>query len=393
MKRTLVEVFCGLAALVLMVSFHHQIARIETQQKDVSELERKVDKAVAAAGDQHNFQQLRQEILSQMEGRLETLEAQMRSATAGSADQKAIEAEIQTAKDEVVKFRSQMSNDLERQKALVDAYMNEVRIKERDASVSLTQTKDAIATLASQLYRDPAELTRSMLLPTVQLNGDDTVGSGTLVFSGENPKSGHVESYVLTSNHVVRNILADTARAAAEGFDVTVYLPGEKLVVKGKMVCNQQKIDAALVRLYTDRKLPNTANVLPRGEASQVKVWDRVCAVGCPLGNDPVHSYGEVSSLNNELNGANYWMINAPTYFGNSGGGIYRADTKQLIGVFSKIYTHGKGNPVVVPHMGLCTPIESIYEWLAEEKLEHLLHGSPVARPDRELEHLAAPAK
>jgi RNase P/RNase MRP subunit p29 len=78
-----------------------------------------------------------------------------------------------------------------------------------------------------------------MLLPTVQLNGDDTVGSGTLIFSGENPTNQKVESYVLTSYHVVRNILADTPRAAKDGFDVTVYLPGEKLTVKGKMVASQ----------------------------------------------------------------------------------------------------------------------------------------------------------
>lgn len=391
MKRTLVEVFCGLAALVLMVSFHHQIARIETQQQDVSELERKVEKAVAAVGSSRELQEMRDEIHTQMEARLAALDTQLRNATAGSTDAKQIDEKLQLAKSEVASFRSQVSNDFERTKALVDAYITEVRTKERDASLRLSQTKDDIALLASQLYRDPAELTKTMLLPTVQLNGDDTVGSGTLVFSGENPKSGRIENYVLTSNHVVRNILADTPRAAADGFDVTIYLPGEKLTVKGKMVSNQQKIDAALVRLFTDRKLPYTANVLPRGEAAQVKVWDAVCAVGCPLGNDPVPSHGEISSLRNELNGANYWMINAPTYFGNSGGGIYRADTKQLIGVFSKIYTHGKGNPVVVPHMGLCTPIELVYEWLVEEKLEHLLQSSTVARPD--LERLATPIK
>ncbi len=84
-------------------------------------------------------------------------------------------------------------------------------------------------------------------------------------------------------------------------------------------------------------------------------------------------------------------MINAPTYFGNSGGGIYRADTKQLIGVFSKIYTHGKGNPVVVPHMGLCTPMEQIYAWLATENLDHLLQSSSVPRVD--LSQLASPMR
>ena len=256
----------------------------------------------------------------------------------------------------------------------------------------LSKTNDAIATLAGQIYRDPNELTRTMLLPTVQLNGDDTVGSGTIVFSGSNEKNGgNIETYALTSYHVVRNILADTPKAQHDGFDVTVYLPGEKLTVKGKMVSSHPKIDAALVRVFTDRKLPFVANVLPRTETGSVKVWDPVCAIGCPLGNDPVPSHGEVSSLKNELNGANYWMVNAPTYFGNSGGGIYRADTRQLIGVFSKIYTHGKGTPVVVPHMGLCTPIAAVYEWLASEKLEHLLQSNTV--PQVDLSKLASPMK
>lgn len=391
MKRTLLEVSCGLAALVLMASFHHQIARLEGQQKDVTDLERKVNEAVAAVGDTADLKQVRQQILDDNAARMAALEARLKTATAGSADRESMERELEQARRDVASFRSEMSTDFERTKALVDAYINEVRVKQRDAAMKLSETKEAIATLASQLYRDPNELTKTMLLPTVQLNGEDTVGSGTLIFSGVNPKTSKVESYVLTSYHVVRNILADSPRASNDGFDVTIYLPGEKYVVKGKMVANQPKIDAALVKLATDRKLPNVANVLPRNEASQIKVWDPVCAVGCPLGNDPVPSHGEVSSLTNELNGANYWMINAPTYFGNSGGGIYRSDTRQLIGVFSKIYTHGKGNPVVVPHMGLCTPIDLVYQWLGEEKLDHLLQSSTVARPD--LGSLAAPMK
>ena len=391
MKRTLLEVFCGLAALVLMVSFHHQIARLETQQKDVTELERKVEQVAAAADDSRELQRLRQQVLAETEGRLAQLEEQLRSATAGSQRAQDLERELQRARAEVENFRSQMSNDFARTKALVDAYIHEVRSKEQDAASRMSETQVAIATLASQIYRDAGELTRTMLLPTVQLNGDDTVGSGTVVFSGENPKTKAVETYVLTAYHVVRNILADTPKAAHSGFDVTIYLPDERLSVKGRMVASQPKIDAALVQLATDRVMPYVANVLPRGEAPQVRVWDPVCAVGCPLGNDPVPSHGEVSSLHNELNGANYWMINAPTYFGNSGGGIYRADTRQLIGVFSKIYTHGKGAPVVVPHMGLCTPIESVYAWLAEEKLDHLLQSRPIDRID--LSQLASPPR
>lgn len=393
MKRTLVEVFCGLAALVLMVSLHHQIARLEVQQADVTALEQKLEAAVTnQAQEEPNLDLLRSEILEQTESRILSLEKELRIAAAGSDQAKAIASELEVAQREVETFRSQLSTDFERTKALVDAYISEVRAKERNAAMRITETQDRIATLASTIYQDRDELTERMLLPTVQLNGDETVGSGTIVFSGPNPrKKGAVESYVLTSYHVVRNIMADTPSARRTGFDVTIYLPGENLNVKGHMVAHEANIDAALVRLDTDRRLPYVANVLPNTETKDVRVWDPVCAVGCPLGNDPVPSKGEVSSLHNELNGANYWMVNAPTYFGNSGGGIYRADTRQLIGVFSKIYTHGKGQPVVVPHMGLCTPIDLVYEWLGKEDLAHLLRSESITRID--LQKLATPIK
>ena len=395
MKRTLLEVFCGLAALVLMVSFHHQINRLEVRQQDFARLRDQVDQAVATAstqqGNLEQMQSLRNQLLTEMETRLQTLQTQLQTAAQGSTLATSLQEEVERAKRDVATFRTKIATDFEQQKQLVDAYIHEVRAKEEDAALRMSETRSAIATIAGQLCRDPGELTRTMLAPTVQLNGDDTVGSGTLVFSGKNQKSNAIESYVLTSFHVVRNILADTPRAQTEGFEVTVYLPGEKAIVKGKMIASQPKIDAALVKLLTDRQFPNVANVLPSAQAAAIKVWDPVCAVGCPLGNDPVPSHGEVSSLLNELNGANYWMINAPTYFGNSGGGVYRTDTRQLIGVFSKIYTHGKGTPVVVPHMGLCTPIRAVYEWLRDEKLDHLLQSQDVARVD--LSGLAAPPK
>jgi hypothetical protein len=57
-------------------------------------------------------------------------------------------------------------------------------------------------------------------------------------------------------------------------------------------------------------------------------------------------------------------MISAPTYIGNSGGGIFDAQTHELLGIFSKIYTHGNLRPTVVPHMGLVTPLITVYDWL-----------------------------
>lgn len=98
MKRTLLEVSCGLGALVLMGSLHHQIARLEGQQKDVSNLERKVDQAVAAAGESRDLQDLRQQILAQTEARIQALELQLKTAASGSTVQKDLEDDLQRAK-------------------------------------------------------------------------------------------------------------------------------------------------------------------------------------------------------------------------------------------------------------------------------------------------------
>jgi hypothetical protein len=60
-------------------------------------------------------------------------------------------------------------------------------------------------------------------------------------------------------------------------------------------------------------------------------------------------------------------MINAPTYIGNSGGGIFDGQTLELIGLFSKIYNHGSVRPTIVPHMGLVTPLAAVLDWLEEQ--------------------------
>src|SRR6185436_10836913 len=76
---------------------------------------------------------------------------------------------------------------------------------------------------------------------------------------------------------------------------------------------------------------------------------------------------GEVASTNHQVDGCTYWMLSAPTYIGNSGGGIYDARNDELIGIFSKIYTHGESHSTIVPHMGLATPLPVIYDWLQRQ--------------------------
>ena len=61
-----------------------------------------------------------------------------------------------------------------------------------------------------------------------------------------------------------------------------------------------------------------------------------------------------------EVSGEPYWMVSSPAYFGNSGGGVFHAETLELVGIFAKIYTHGSYRPQVITHMGLAVPLKAL---------------------------------
>ena len=242
------------------------------------------------------------------------------------------------------------------------------------------ESRDAIVALTDRLSPDPSALSNELLAPAVQLNGSDKVGSGTLVCSRVDAVTGEAFNYVLTAWHVVRDIIrGDEAKA----IDVRLFQSAdEPQDLTGYLVAKNPRIDAALVRISSDEIFEHVAMVLPPAAERCVAVWSAVYCVGCPLGNDPIPTSGTVSSLHNQVGGANYWMINAPAYYGNSGGAVFLADSRELIGVFSKVYTSA-GN--VVSHMGLMTPISSIHQWLEEEGLDHVLASSESARNPSEL--------
>ncbi|MCC6669649.1 MAG: trypsin-like peptidase domain-containing protein, partial [Planctomycetes bacterium] len=381
MKRTLLEILSGLAVLVLLASFHHQISRLKVQTQEVAELREMVTGAMAKVNGREDLGSLQRRIAEHFETKLAALENKLASAQEGSEVARTVKTELESTRREADRLKAEIARDLSRTQELVDAYHNEMRAREKRAEASLVETQSELQVLADRVRPDHRLLTEQMLAPTVQLNGDGTVGSGTLVWSGYSTRTKENETYVLTAYHVVRNILADTPRARREGIATTIYLGEGKQEVMADLVAHEEKIDSALLKLRTKTAFPRVARVLAKDRARLVRVWDAIYAVGCPLGNDPIPTNGEISSVRNELNGTNYWMINAPTYFGNSGGGIYLGETRELIGVFSKIYTHGKGTPVVIPHMGLCTPIHSIYEWLEKEKMDFVLQAPVAVQP------------
>jgi S1-C subfamily serine protease len=214
------------------------------------------------------------------------------------------------------------------------------------------------------LERDEDRMWRELVGPTVQIIGDETVGSGVVLKSQPSGKPGEFQTYLLTAWHVVRD-LQKGAEDLHFAVPVTVYGQDRRVWPESAHVERfDMALDVALLKLDTTRLLECGAKLAPRSRLEKVRIFERVYAVGCPLGNDPIPTFGEVADTHHVVDGSAYWMISAPTYIGNSGGGIYDAQTHELLGIFSKIYTHGAVRPTVVPHMGLATSMQTIYDWL-----------------------------
>jgi len=211
--------------------------------------------------------------------------------------------------------------------------------------------------------RDLRRMWRELVGPVVQLAGDTSIGSGVLLESIKT-EEGSYRTYLVTAWHVVRDIQGDLSNT---DMPVPVNIYSEDGSIRretAQLLCFDAEIDAALLELHTPAALDNGAEVASRQRLADVRIFDTVYAVGCPLGNDPIPTDGEIATTQHTVEGENYWMINAPTYIGNSGGGIFDSETHELLGIFSKIYTHGTLRPTIVPHMGLVTPLSGIYTWL-----------------------------
>lgn len=238
-------------------------------------------------------------------------------------------------------------------------------------------TREDLGKIAETLHPREAEVAhrwRRIVGPTVQLSGATTVGSGVVLQSTERADGQGHETLVLTAWHVVRDILADKVDPLDQSIPVTLYLEdGNTLHRTAKLLGKNSIIDAALLRLDGSEPVANGATLASRSFLESRRIFHSIYAVGCPLGNDPIPTRGEIADLDHYIDGSTYWMISAPTYIGNSGGGIYDGSSNHLMGLFSKIYTHGNIRPTIVPHMGLVSPLELVYEWLEREEIATVL--------------------
>lgn len=298
---------------------------------------------------------------------------------------------------EVIEAQASSLSSLEEEREVFGPQTLERELDERDARLlhrwetlsqlvsSAKETADEsleeLESLSAQLEvpRDLERMWREIVGPVVQLAGDTSIGSGVLLHSVQDTARNDFRTYLVTAWHVVRDIQGDLSRT---DMPVPVHIYSEDGSIrneKAKLLCFDPNLDAALLELHTPDALENGARMASHERLADIRIFDPIYAVGCPLGNDPIPTNGEIATAHHEVDGELYWMINAPTYIGNSGGGIFDSKTHELLGIFSKIYTHGTLRPTIVPHMGLVTPMSAIYSWLEEQGYD-LVANAPIDR-------------
>ncbi len=303
--------------------------------------------------------ELAQGALARLELELAQYGEQIAALSAREPDQLALTAELSAL--------GQLSAGLEERCEELSASLVE-------AQFEASQAADRVEVL-DQITPRPRDVNRmwaELVGPVVQLAGDSSVGSGVLLESVKDPEGEGYRTYLLTAWHVVRDIQGDLSNQDMP-VPVTIYNPDGNLEHEtAELLHWDASIDVALLRMRSQRRFSHGARLGSRERIQGARIFEPIYAVGCPLGNDPIPTAGEISSASHLVDGENYWMINAPTYIGNSGGGIFDGETYELLGIFSKIYNYGTIRPTIVPHMGLVTPLDRVYEWMDDMSVASL---------------------
>lgn len=235
---------------------------------------------------------------------------------------------------------------------------------------------------------DNKELHEKILYPVVRVRGERGGGSGVLIYS--QPDSHHNGQYinlVFTCEHVVDGSIRineewdpvlkrDRKQDIFESVMVDVFDYDDSKVVsanttKADIIAYDRRQDLAVLQLANVRKMPYIAEIYPKDKIEALHLFDEIWISGCSLLHDPFASAGTLTYLKEIIDQKSYLMANAPSVFGNSGGGLFYGQTGALLGLTSRVTALQLGFGVdVMTWMEFSTHPERIYEFLEHQELQ-----------------------
>lgn len=241
----------------------------------------------------------------------------------------------------------------------------------------------ALATGADQLDK----MREKLLYPIARVSAPGSSGSGTVIYSED--RGGEQRTFVLTNWHVVDSAIQiveewdnltgkRTQREKNEQVDVEIFTWGggtivDRRVVKADLYAFSKEHDLAVLELKSNErsyplKVPYAAKLVDTAVGESVGVFTPVFIVGCGLGLDPTHTRGDVTDLEEMIDGKNYTQCSAPLIFGNSGGAVFAdlGGEYPLIGVPARIAVSGGSG---VTHLNWFVPFSRIRKFFVDQHL------------------------
>ena len=256
------------------------------------------------------------------------------------------------------------------------------------------------------------DIHENILYPVTRVRAADAGGSGVVIYSEPDPDNeGQYVNIVLTCEHVIaKNVVVNdewdavlkrdvkhdvTSECTIELFDYDNSRVISANSIRGEIIAYDKSHDLAAVKLNNTRKIDHVATIIPKKEIANLQIADPVWVSGCSLLHDPFPNPGTLTYLREMIDQKAYIMQNAPSIFGNSGGGLFHGVTGNLLGLTSRITVTQLGFGFDVQSwMGFTTHPDRLYEFFEHQELQFIYdskdtyHSAMKRRGDRRKEAL-----
>jgi len=232
------------------------------------------------------------------------------------------------------------------------------------------------------------ELHEKFLYPAVRIFSNKAAGSGTVIWSKEDPENKEeFLTFVLTNHHVIADLITHKSdwdsilkkkiekefkeQAKVEDFsyvwDSTVDSSNR---YSADIVAYDVSHDLAILKVDSPRLFQCVAPLIPKDKIKSLRLYMDIAVTGCTMAHEPFTTFGQLTFLKEIIEQKRYVMYNAGSYFGNSGGALFLRESGELIGVPSRLTGIQLGFGIdMVTHMGFASHPSRIYEFLMEQEL------------------------
>lgn len=263
---------------------------------------------------------------------------------------------------------SELAKQVEELIARVNLHQEEERRKwEEERNSIRTRLEWIEGKLPTQ---DLSRLLHRVIYPTVQVFSRGGTSSGVVIRSRE-VDGKWVTTLIATDHGVTANIVNLGGKEVRYEVRVVGYSKdtGNMERFLGTITHRDKPLDVALVDIVTEKEWAFVAT--PYSGTPDVHTLMPVVLSGFPLGIGPILTDGMVCGWHQDGNGARNILHSTNSMVGNSGGGLFIAETLEYVGMFHMfIRPPSILDNAYYSYLSLSIPLPAIQGWMKTQGLE-----------------------